>query len=334
MIACLRGAFALALALALAPPLAACSAPAASIKPTAADRLNGEGVRRLERGDSIGAEEAFRGALDEAALVDDLKGQAEAWNNLGALAMARRQPEEALRCHSAALELHRGRGARDQGEVRTRSNVGSALLALGRYDKAEAEFTAAIRLAGELEDPGAALLAKTGLASVALHKKDAPRAAALAREAAAEARAKDSSSALASALCVEGAASSALGDLAAAKASFEEALSIDRRREDPRQVASDLRALSAIAERQGDLAAAASYLVRSARIARRSGDLDLAERELGEALRLARRASSKDIEIIEGELSSLRRALAERAPPDPPAPAPPSAPPSPEPASP
>ena len=66
-----------------------------------------------------------------------------------------------------------------------------------------------------------------------------------------------------------------------------------------------------IAEKQGDLAAAASYLVRSARIARWTGDLDVAERELGQALRLARRASSKDIELIEGELSALKKAIAD-----------------------
>jgi tetratricopeptide (TPR) repeat protein len=317
------------LALALAAPLSGCSGPNASLKPTAAERLNGEGVRRLERGDADAAEETFRDALEEAALVDDLKGQAEAWNNLGALAMARGKPAEAVGCHETAIELHRARGVRDAGEVRARANLGAALLALGKLSAAEAELKAAVSLAIDLGEPSAALLAKTGLASVALHNKDAARAAALAREAAAEAARANSSSALASALAVEGAALAALGDLAAARARFEDALAIDRRREAPHAVAADLRALAAVAERQGDLAAASSYLARSARIARWTGDLATAERELERALRLARRASSKDIELIEGELSALKRAVSDlpaRPPPardaEPPPPAP------------
>src|SRR6185436_12086049 len=132
------------------------------------------------------------------------------------------------------------RGVRDLGEVRTRANLGSALLALNRITEAEAELSAAVALAVELGEPAAALLAKTGLASASLHRKAPERAASLAQEAAAEARANENSSALASALAVEGAARSALGDPAAARICFEEALAIDRRREDPRAVASDL----------------------------------------------------------------------------------------------
>ena len=62
-----------ALSLALASPIAslalpiACGGGAASLKPTTTDRMNGEGIRRLERGDALGAEEAFREALKEAA---------------------------------------------------------------------------------------------------------------------------------------------------------------------------------------------------------------------------------------------------------------------------
>jgi tetratricopeptide (TPR) repeat protein len=208
-------------------------------------------VRRLERGDAKGAEETFRDALEEAALVDDLQGQAEAWNNLGALAMARGRPDEALSCHRTALHFHRARGTPDLGEIRSRANAGAALLALGRVAEAEID--------------------------------------------------------LAAALAVEGAALDALGDASAARARFEEALDIDRKREAPFAVASDLRALSRLAERRGDLAAASSYLARSARIARWMGDYDRALRELRRALSLAREADSRDIELIESELAELLR---------------------------
>lgn len=274
-------------------------------KPSAAQRLNAEGVRRLDRGDTKGAEATFWDALEEASLVDDLKGQAEAWNNLGALAMARGKPEEALGCHTTALSLHRARQVRDLGEVRVRANLGSVLLALGRVSEAEVHLTAADALASELDQAPAALLARVGLASVALHKKEAARAAERAKAAAHEAREAADFGALAAALAIEGAALASLGDLASARARYEEALDLDRRRESPIAVAEDLRALSAIAARAGDSAAASSYLARSARIARWMGDYARAERELRRALKLARDAASRDIELIETELAEL-----------------------------
>jgi tetratricopeptide (TPR) repeat protein len=291
----------------LAIPQGACGGEAAVRKPSSAERLNGEGVRRLERGDAKGAEETFRDALEEAALVDDLQGQAEAWNNLGALAMARGRPDEALSCHRTALHLHRARGERDIGEIRSRANAGSALLALGRVADAEIELEAAVALASALGRDDAALLAQVGLASVALHKKQPSRAAALAKVAAGAARGAGDFGTLAAALAVEGAALDSLGDATSARARFEEALDIDRKREAPFAVASDLRALSRLAERRGDLAAASSYLARSARISRWMGDYERAERELRRALSLAREVASRDIELIESELAELLR---------------------------
>jgi tetratricopeptide (TPR) repeat protein len=282
-----------------------CGGQADAARPSAAQRLNGEGVRRLERGDAKGAEETFWDALEEAALVDDLQGQAEAWNNLGALAMARGKPEEALGCHRTALHLHRARRVRDLGEVRTRSNLGAALLALGRMPEAEVHLAAAVDLASELHQADAALLARVGLASLALHKKEAARAAELAKAAALDARKVEDFAALAAALAVEGAALDALGDPTGARARFEEALDLDRKREEPFAVANDLRFLSRIAERAGDTAAASSYLARSARISRWMGDYERAERELRRALKLAREAASKEIELIEAELAEL-----------------------------
>ena len=305
-----RGSFQIAAfcaAVLLAIPQGACGGEIAARKPSSAERLNGEGVRRLERGDAKGAEETFRDALEEAVLVDDLQGQAEAWNNLGALAMARGRPDEALSCHRTALHLHRARGERDLGEIRSRANAGAALLALGRVAEAEIELEAAVALASTLGRGDSALLAEVGLASVALFKKQPSRAAVVARAAASRARSASDFGALAAALAAEGAALDALGDAPLARARFEEALEIDRKREAPFAVASDLRALSRLSERSGDLAAASSYLARSARIARWMGDYARAERELRRALSLAREAASKDIELIESELAELLR---------------------------
>ena len=85
--------------------LAACAGPKVGPPPSAAARLNAEGLRRLERGDDAGAEEMLRGALREAELIDDLTSQAEAWNNLGALAMA--TPSQGSACTARSRAARR-----------------------------------------------------------------------------------------------------------------------------------------------------------------------------------------------------------------------------------
>ncbi|HKQ68678.1 MAG TPA: tetratricopeptide repeat protein, partial [Polyangiaceae bacterium] len=161
----------------------ACGGPKAQPPLTPAERLNAEALRRLERGDDLGAEAMMKGALKEAELVDDLVGEAEAWNNLGALAMARGNAREAWASHATALSLHQATGKRALGEVRTRSNLGSALLGVGKVAEAKAQFEEAIRLAERLENPRAGRLARVGLAAALLANGDAAGARALAETA-------------------------------------------------------------------------------------------------------------------------------------------------------
>ena len=140
----------------MALALAACAGPKLGPPPSAAARLNAEGLRRLERGDDAGAEEMLRGALREAELIDDLPSQAEAWNNLGALAMAKGDAQRALGAHTRALGLYRAANVRGVGEIRTRGNLGAALLASGRIADAGAQFDEAARLATRIGEPSAA----------------------------------------------------------------------------------------------------------------------------------------------------------------------------------
>jgi tetratricopeptide (TPR) repeat protein len=277
----------LALPLSTLALLAACgSAPASRPAPAPAARYNGEGLRRLERGDLRGAEELFRDALREAELLDDLQGQAEAWNNLGALSASRGALPDARAQHAVALRLYLARGSEDPGLLRTRTNLGSALLALDAVNDAESQFNEAIALASRLGQPDAASLARVGLATIALRRSQPQRALELARNEVALARRANLPSSHAAALTIEAAALELLGQLEEARLRLEEALSLDRKREHPPAVREDLRALARLRERQGARSEAASYLARAARVSRRMEDLDAARSELRRAIEL------------------------------------------------
>lgn len=272
---------------------------------SAAQRYNGEGLRRLERGDLKGADELIHDALREAELVDDLQGQAEAWNNLGALASARGDAREAWACHANALRLYKLRGAREPGLIRTHTNLGGAMLLLGSTSEAEQQFRAAAELAEQLNEAPAAAMARIGLAAAELRRGNAQAAAGLAHKEAEEARARKDESAQAAALSIEGASLELLDQHAEARGRHEEALSLDRKREQPRAVRDDLRALARLSERQQDRAAAASYLARAARISRRMDELNAARNELKKAIELLGN-QGEEARMLQGELDALQ----------------------------
>ena len=287
--------------------LAGCGSPPAARPPaSAAHRYNGEGLRRLERGDLKGADEMFHDALREAELVDDLVGQAEAWNNLGALAAARGAPRDAWAYHAGALRLYQLRGAPEPGQIRAHANLGGAMLLAGAVDEAEAQFRAAAALAEQLGRPAAAALARVGLAAAELRRGKGEQAAALAHQEADGARRRGDEGAQAAALSIEGAALELLGRLAEARARHEEALALDRRREHPGAVRDDLRALARLSERQGDRGGAASYLTRAARVSRRMEDLDASEAELRRAISLL--GEGEEARRLAAELEAIQEA--------------------------
>jgi tetratricopeptide (TPR) repeat protein len=274
-------------------------------------QMNVEGVRRLEKGDPHGAEEMFEHALASAELTDDIAGEAEAWNNLGALARERGAPAEALGLHRRALALHRLAGSWD-GEARTRNNLGAALLALGRVKEARAEFDAAAALYAAHDDRAGTARARVGVAAVLLREgKDLRGALAAAREAKAAAGDGDDKATLAAALANEAGALVLLGDLSGARGAGEAALGLDKAREAPAATAGDLRLLGQVHEKQKDAPGAAGLYARAARVERRLGDLDGCERDLGRAIALAREARLADeAGECQAELDALR---AERA---------------------
>jgi tetratricopeptide (TPR) repeat protein len=265
-------------------------------QPSEAQRLNAEGLRRLDRGEADAADDLFRAALQEAELTDDLQSQAEAWNNRGALAFARGRCDEAWQFHGAALRVHGLRGVRDEGELRAHVNLATVLLACGRRDEARREATEAERLAVTLpkeqtseDGPKVQLLA----AQFLLEDGNARGAAEQSARVAKDAHKNEDDATEAAALAIQGTALEREGQLVEARARLEEGLTLDRKRQAPVQVATDLRALGRVAEAQRDWGRASAYLVRSARIARRLGALDAAAVDLEHAVELAKRAGSK-----------------------------------------
>ena len=293
--------------------LSACSAgPAAGPVLSPVEKLNAEGLRRFERGESEGAQELYRSALREAEAVDDRPGQAESWNNLGALAFARGELEDAFMMHLAALRLYERCAPRLPGEVRARSNLGMVLLSMGSSGPARAQFDAAAKLADHLAQGHLGLLARAGLAAVDAKEGNA----AVARDAAArvvgQARAAGEKDAQAAALVVLGEALHALGDQPQALARLEEALAIDRERRVPFSIAEDLRALARVTAAIGRAADAADYLLRCARISRALGQLELAEQELVRAAQWVSQGKDADRLIVLQELEAVRRVRAQQ----------------------
>jgi tetratricopeptide (TPR) repeat protein len=310
-------------ALVMSVSLSCGGTPARTPEPTSAQRFNAEGIRRLERGELDGAVEMFRAALREAELVDDLIGQAEAWNNLGAVAMAHDAPQQAWSNHSNALRLYRAAKTRDLGEVHTLTNLGSAMLAAGRPELARRQFEEAINLGESLGDSDAITVARVGLAAVSLQNGDFAEAQQQARAAARAARQQGDDATLAAALAVQGAAAEGTGELDTARERFIEALEIDRKREVPHAVRDHLRALARVAQRSNDVEEAATLLTRSARISRWLGQLDAAEAELNQARELAGQGSSAELDdAIQLERRLLEVARDQAAPPQPASPLP------------
>jgi tetratricopeptide (TPR) repeat protein len=300
-------------AIACSLAVAGCAGPPETPPVSPVQKLNAEGLHRFDRGEPDGAEEMFRAALREAELVDDLPGQAEAWNNLGTLAFARGDLDDATTYHLFALRLYERRRPRQRGEVRARTNLGNVLLASRRTREASDQFTAARRLAEHLGAADVGLRARAGLAALLLESGEPARALSESGEVIRAAGEAKDDEAAAAALAVQAEALLASARPLEARASLERALELDRKRAAPFAVAQDLRGLARVAERLGDRAAAADLLLRCSRISRWVGMLELAERELAAASALLEQGpDALERALVRQELEAVRRARERR----------------------
>jgi tetratricopeptide (TPR) repeat protein len=308
-------------AAAFATALSACSMPPEVPEPSSAQRFNSEGLRRMDRGDVDGAREMFSAALKEAELVDDLVGEAEAWNNLGAMALSAGRPDESRRLQEKALAFHLAAGSKGEALVRTRTNLGSSLLLLGDPRGATTQFEAALVAARDLP-ADRSLMARVGLASAALQLGDDDRAERLAREAERAAHDTGEGAAEAGCLAVESGVLEHRSDAAGARERLERALDIDRRREEPYAVRDDLRSLARLVGAQGDRERRATLLVRAARVSRWLGDREAAARDLADARGATENLSAETLRAIGDEDRLLAESLSadargpNRLPPD------------------
>jgi tetratricopeptide (TPR) repeat protein len=291
----------------------ACGGPKGA-PPTTAQRLNSEGLLRLERGDSATADDMFRDAIAEAELVDDLKSQAEAWNNRGGIAFLKGSCDGAVEAHSIALRLHALRRVRDEGELRTRVNLANVLVTCGKREEARPHLREAEALAAKVPKSKEAVAARVAAATLQLSDGNAQGALGAAGPLVEDARKLEAPGVLAAALALSAEVKEASGDLAGARVDAEEALELDRKREAPPAVATDLRILARVHERLSDAATASALWLRYARIERRLGNLDEATGGLGRARELAARAGAAvEARAIAEEERLVRAAQAEAA---------------------
>jgi tetratricopeptide (TPR) repeat protein len=121
------------------------------------------------------AQGKFERALAFNRLIDRREGIAANLNNLGAMAQAQGNPEEAVRLFQEALVINRER--RDPAAIcETLNNLGMAYQARGRRPEAEAAFREALEYARQLKPGPLLALTLTHLGDVARARQDYPAA--------------------------------------------------------------------------------------------------------------------------------------------------------------
>jgi tetratricopeptide (TPR) repeat protein len=286
-----------------------CSGPPQVPPMTGAQRYNAEGLRQLERGELASADLMFHDALKEAELIDDLQGQAEAWNNLGALAMAHGDASQAYAHHWRALQLYATRGTRDVGEIRTRTNLGVALLAQKQFPRAKEQFEEAIHLAGVLKQQDRSLLAASGLTLLHLQEGLIDQALQEAQSLISRAEKAHDQEVLASGWATLAAIYQAKKDIPQAEKAIQKALVLDREREAPVAVANDLLALASLYQQNKEWEQAAMTLARCSRVERRLGLFAQAEQHLRTAINQGKgHLPVATQQLLESELDAVMQA--------------------------
>jgi tetratricopeptide (TPR) repeat protein len=284
-----------------------CSGPKPVPAATPVQKLSAEGVHRLERGDYTGAAEMFKQTLHEAELVDDLRGQATAWNNIGSLGLAQGDLAVAVSALGHAVRFYRQIKEHGLGELRARVNLGIAQLASGDVAAARGQLTEAQRLGDSLGKPREAWLAEVTLGSADVKSGQASTGAERAQRALIWARSAHDLAIESAASLVLGSAFQAQGDLDGALSSYERALEIDRTRQEPSAILEDLRALADLYKQRGQLSLAGDVLARRGRVAKRLGRLDVAEADMAWALEFgAKEMHVDDVDALRIEYDAIR----------------------------
>lgn len=266
---------------------AACSGPPPPRKdPDARRQWNQKGVRKFRSGDDAAAQEFFLRALEESRNLDDLPSEVESLRNLARLRERQGDARGARERFEAAIEICRLLEDRS-GVAACLDDLAAIDIAEGKIDDASKRLGEALRIQEEIEDGRgkAVTLNQTGLLRLREgREREARDLFAKAEELNRDKGARPDD--LAANLANRARAEEALGALGKATKALEEALDLNRKREDRHGIALSLCALARVAEKSGDLRGALRYYRRALRVNEGIGAEDRAKADRREITRL------------------------------------------------
>ena len=264
-----------------------------------------QGLRLLAQGEWELAKSAFEDARRLAESLDDLSGQVESLNSLGAIAVQERRADEAVLLHRRALGL--AEESRQPSLILpSLTRLGSALQVVGLSAEAQERYQRAASLAKEFGDKKqeAILLNNLGLLELKAGALDAARAkfeAARAINQSLNEKREWSANLLNLGLVAE-----AQGQLDEAQRQFEAALELDKASEQQLAIAGDLGALARVLEKRGNKPAALAYYQRAYWSFHALDDSVRSRESLQRAIGLARELKrDEDLPMLEKELREL-----------------------------
>jgi transcriptional regulator with GAF, ATPase, and Fis domain/tetratricopeptide (TPR) repeat protein len=244
--------------------------------------FNVKGELHYRHADYTSARPCFERCLELSRSSGYLEGEQAALNQLGILEGFHGRTSRALDCHRRCLEIDVRLGSA-HGQVVSRINIGWALEQLGQWEEAAENLYRAIALSEQNGFEYWRLLATSNLAELYVKRHRLDLAIDMFRLVVdCERRNGLSNQVLDTALCILGKALHQQGDLGAAAKTYAEALVLNERTGDRRELAILMRRMAELALTRGELAEADEYVGRSASIAHELG----LKREQGEVLRV------------------------------------------------
>jgi tetratricopeptide (TPR) repeat protein len=244
--------------------LAACAGERRSAPVEQADRLGAAGAAALAEGRSQAAVARFTAAAEASAAIDDAEGLSRALHNRGLALLAAGRPELAAADLAESLRISERAGSHLHDRARTGLALAGALALIGRLEQAADAAVAACETART--DGDSVLLARclATRAAIALRRGDKP--AAQADLAAAAAAAGSDAGAQAVVAVNRGHLLLADGAPAAARLSYDAAITGFRASGEAAGLAAALSGAARAAEASGDRAGAADLWRRAAEV--------------------------------------------------------------------
>lgn len=232
--------------------------------------LTGAGRLACAQGDYPEARSFFQQTLEIFQALNDKRGIASSWVNLGLVASMQGNHSEARAFYEKALALHREIGNL-VGVATALGNLGGAAWEQGDYATARSYYEEELAIRRQLKEPEGIASSLGVLGSLAQLEGDYDRAVVLFEEGLALQRELGNKDGIAYALSSLGSAAYDRGDYALARSRYEESLQIRRELGDKQGIAYSLNSLGSVAVRQGEYERARSLFEESLSLFRRMG---------------------------------------------------------------